>query len=71
MEFQSHSSSPSMAFLDSLINTINSGIMIGKLNIAISVKLLLVFAAMAETIVNSDEKPMVPSNKVVKNKAVS
>ena len=45
--------------------------MIGKLKIAISVKLFPALEAMAETIVNKDEKPKLPINKVIKNKGKS
>ena len=70
-ELVSHNSNPSMAFLDSFINTINKGIIIGKLNMAISVKLLFVFDAIADTIVNNDEKPKLPNIKVMINKPKS
>ena len=66
-ELVSHRSNPSMAFLESFINTISKGIIIGKLKMAIKVKLLFVFEAIADTIVKSDEKPKLPNNKVTKN----
>jgi hypothetical protein len=56
-----------MAFFESFIKTISKGIMIGKLNIAIRVKLLLVLEAIADTMVNKDEKPKLPNNNVTKN----
>ncbi len=45
--------------------------MIGKLRIAINVKLLLVLEAMAETIVNKEEKPKLPSMSINKNNGMS
>ena len=60
-----------MAFFDSLMSTINRGIMIGKLKMAINVKLLFAFEAMAETIVNNEEKPKLPNNNVIVNKGTS
>lgn len=57
-----------MAFLESLISTINNGIIMGKLNIAINVKLLLVLDAIAETIVSNEENPKLPSKSVKRNK---
>lgn len=60
-----------MAFFESLINTINKGNMMGRLRIAMSVKLLLVLEAIAETIVNSDEKPKLPKKSVSKNRPES
>ena len=67
-KFMSQCSKPSMAFFESLINTINNGIMIGKLRIAINVKLLFDLEAIAETIVNNEEKPKLPSKRVMQNK---
>ena len=45
--------------------------MIGKLKIAINVKLFPALEAIAETIVNNEEKPKLPMNKVIKNKGKS
>ncbi len=70
-EFMSHKSSPSIAFFESFINTISKGIIIGKLNMAIKVKLLFVLDAIADTIVNNEEKPKLPNNKVTVNKVKS
>jgi hypothetical protein len=60
-----------MAFLESLINTINNGINIGKLMMAIRVKLLLLLEAMAETIVNKEAKPKLPKVKTIKKRGKS
>jgi len=50
---------------------INRGIMIGKLNIAISVKLFPALEAIAETIVNSDENPKLPRSNVIRKRGRS
>lgn len=50
------------ADFDTFIKVSNIGITIGKLNIAISAKLLLVREAIAEIIVNAEENPKLPSN---------
>ena len=70
-KFISQCSNPSMAFFDSLMSTISKGIRIGKLKIAINVKLLLAFDAIAETIVNKEENPKLPNSKVSMNKGIS
>ena len=43
----------------------------GRLKIAINVKLLLDFEAIAETIVNNEEKPKLPSKRVTKKSGKS
>ena len=60
-----------MAFFDSLINTIRRGMIIGKLKMAIKVKLLPAFEAMAETIVNKEENPKLPIKRVIKKSGKS
>ena len=49
----------------------SKGIMMGKLKMAINVKLLPVLDAIAETIVNKEEKPKLPSASVNKKRAES
>jgi hypothetical protein len=70
-ELRSQFSNPSRAFFDSLRSTIKSGIMIGKLKMAIRVKLLLVFEAIADTIVSKEENPKLPSISVNMKSGVS
>ncbi len=60
-----------MAFFDSLMSTINKGTRIGKLRIAINVKLLFALDAMAETIVSKEANPKLPNKSVSKNKDIS
>lgn len=60
-------SSPSMAFLETLIAIRRIGIMTGKLNIAIKVALLLAFEAIPDTMVRQAENPMAPNTKFNKN----
>lgn len=59
-------SNPFIAFCDSLINTINSGIMTGKLNTAIIVLLLPVLALMPDTMVKTEAKLILPSNTAIR-----
>ena len=61
-------SSPCMAFCDSLINTINKGMITGKLKMAISVLLLPAFDVMPDTIVKTEAKLMLPRITVKKYK---
>ncbi|COZ86480.1 Uncharacterised protein [Mycobacterium tuberculosis] len=56
---------PFTAFCESLINTINKGIITGKLKIAMIVLLLPAFALIAETIVKTVAKLILP-NKIAK-----
>jgi hypothetical protein len=58
---------PSTASLETFINVIKKGISIGKLKIAIILKLPLVLAAIADIIVKIDEKPILPKNRDNKN----
>jgi hypothetical protein len=60
-----------MAFFESLIKTINKVMKIGKLMMAIKVKLLLLLEAMAETIVSNDAKPKLPKVKTIKKRGKS
>jgi len=53
-------SRPSIALRDSLINTINSGIMAGKLKIAIKVLLLPALELIPEIMVKTVAKLMLP-----------
>ncbi|MNL74417.1 hypothetical protein D3C87_2000540 [compost metagenome] len=53
-------SSPSMAFLDSFIIAINTGITTGKLKIAIKVALFPAFEAIADIIVKAVAKLKLP-----------
>lgn len=53
-------SSPSIALRDSLINTINSGIMAGKLKMAIRVLLLPALELIPEIMVKTVAKLMLP-----------
>ena len=50
------------AFFESLINTINNGMITGKLRIAIKDELLPAFDAIAEISVKANEKPTLPSS---------
>jgi hypothetical protein len=50
-----------MAFLQAFTNTSNKGKMIGKLKTGINKWLLLALEAMAESMVNVEEKPTLPS----------
>ena len=59
-------SSPSTAFLENFISTIKKGLSNGKLSIAIKLKLDDAFEAIAETIVNIEEKPKLPRSKAIK-----
>lgn len=59
-------SKPNMDCLDSLINTINSGMITGKLRIDMIVLLFPVLALIAETMVKTEEKLSAPSNTAVK-----
>lgn len=54
-------SKPSIALRDSFINTINRGIIAGKLSIAISVLLFPALELIPEIMVNTVEKLMLPS----------
>jgi hypothetical protein len=54
-------SNPSMAFLQAFTNTSNKGTMMGKLKTGINKWLLLALEAMAESMVNVEEKPTLPS----------
>ncbi|MNF09499.1 hypothetical protein D3C80_2101780 [compost metagenome] len=62
-------SSPSIAFFVSLINTTNTGIIIGKPRIAISIPPFPALDAIAEIIVNMVEKLRLP--KIVAIKYIS
>ena len=57
---------PSIAFFETFISVIKNGINSGKLKIAIKVKLLPAFDAMADTIVNADDNPPLPTTKTIK-----
>ena len=57
---------PSIAFLLRRISTSITGIITGKLNMAISVPLLPAFEAMADIIVNTVEKLRLPNSTVKK-----
>ena len=54
------------AFADILIKVSIIGIIIGKLNMAISVELLFAFAEIAEIKVKVIEKPTLPKSKATK-----
>ena len=56
------------AAAETFINMSSKGITTGKLNIAISAKLLLVRDAMADIIVSEEANPKLPSNKALMNK---
>ena len=64
-------SNPSTAFFENFISTIKKGISSGKLSIAIKLKLDDAFEAIAETIVNIEEKPKLPSSKARKKNELS
>ncbi len=64
-------SNPSTAFFENFISTIKKGISNGKLSIAIKLKLDDAFEAIAETIVNIEEKPKLPSSKARKKNELS
>ena len=55
---------PSTASFETFIRVIKKGISIGKLKIAIMLKLPLVLAAIAETMVRMLENPTLPRNSV-------
>ena len=57
---------PSTANFETLMSVIKKGISIGKLKIAIILKLPLVLAAIAETMVKILENPTLPSSNVSK-----
>ena len=59
-------SNPSIALLLMRISTSITGIITGKLSIAISVPLLLAFDAIADIMVNTVEKLMPPNNTAKK-----
>ena len=56
------------AAAETFIRMRSNGITTGKLNMAISAKLLLVRDAMADIMVKEDAKPKLPSNKALINK---
>ena len=58
----------SKAAADTFINMRSKGITTGKLNMAISAKLLLVRDAIADIIVSEEANPKLPSNKALMNK---
>jgi hypothetical protein len=64
-------SNPSTAFFENFISTIKKGISSGKLSIAIKLKLDDAFEAIAETIVNIEEKPKLPRSKARKKNELS
>lgn len=59
-------SKPSIALRDSLINTINKGIIAGKLKMAINVLLLPALELIPDIMVNTDAKLMLPRMTEIK-----
>ena len=64
-------SRPSIAFRESLISTINRGIMAGKLKMAINVLLFPAFELIPEIMVNTLAKLMLPKITEIKYKVGS
>ena len=64
-------SRPSTAFFETFISDNNNGISMGKLRIAIKLKLLLVLEAIADTMLKTLAKPMLPKTKVSIKKGIS
>lgn len=64
-------SNPSIAFLESFIINIKRGIITGKLNIAIKVPLLLALDAIADIMVKTVEKLILPRSTVIKYNPLS
>ena len=62
-------SNPSIAFFDTLITIIIRGMIIGKLNIAISIPLFPAFEAILDTMVRVEENPTAPNRTTTKKKS--